>query len=170
MIFETERLSIRLLSTHDSKAFFDMMGNPNVMNPIPQKVMTRLESDMVLEKFTPPQITDLDKQVWAIVEKESTIFIGLCAFLKNNENDEEIAYRLREQFWGVGYGTEIAKGLIDFGFYKKKYLKITADVNIDNHNSAKILNKFMLPVREFYNNDDQCTDRRYELYKEDWLA
>jgi len=170
MIFETERLTIRALNSTDSAPFFDMMGNPIVMNPIPQKVMTRGESDVVLEKFTPPQTTDLDKQVWAIIEKESTSFIGLCAFLKNNENDEEIAYRLREQFWGVGYGTEIAKGLIDFGFYKKKYLKITADVNIDNHNSAKILNKFMLPVREFYNNDDQCTDRRYELYKEDWLA
>jgi len=168
MIFETQRLSIRMLSIQDTEDFFDMMGNPNVMNPIPQKVMTRLESDMVLEKFIPPQTTDLDKQVWAIVEKESTSFIGLCAFLKNNKNDEEIAYRLREQFWGVGYGTEIAKGLIGFGFTEMSLSKITADVNITNTNSTKILDKFMSPVLEFYNNDDQCTDRRYELYKENW--
>jgi len=43
--------------------------------------------------------------------------------------------------------------------------KITADVNIENIASAKILNKFFKPVREFFNENDNCTDRRYELYR-----
>ena len=37
MLFTTERLLIRLLQISDSENFFDMMGNPNVMHPIPQK-------------------------------------------------------------------------------------------------------------------------------------
>ena len=48
VIFETERLVIRQLKAFDKVTFFDMMGNPNVMNPIPQKVFTNEESD---EKF-----------------------------------------------------------------------------------------------------------------------
>lgn len=170
MIFETKRLNVRIFTSDDSESFFDMMGNPNVMNPIPQKVMTRLESDTVLEKFTPPQTSDMDKQVWAIIEKESNHFIGLCAYLKNNENDNEIGYRLREKFWGMGYGTEIAKGLINHGFTKMGYIKITADVNTTNTKSVKILNNLMSPVKEFFNKKDNCTDRRYALYKADWIV
>ena len=170
MIFETERLTIRTLILQDSEAFFDMMRNPNVMNPIPRPVMTKTESDAFLEKLISSKNFNIDKQVRAIVEKKSNEFIGLCAFLKNNENDDEIGYRLREQFWGIGYGTEIAKGLLDYGFIEKGCTKITADVYIENIGSTKILDKFMNSVREFFNDDDQCTDRRYEVYKEDWLS
>jgi len=168
MIFETERLTVRVLHFQDTDSFFDMMGNPNVMNPIPRPIMTRAESDVFLSKLTSAKNDSSYKDVWAIVEKKSNSFIGLCAYLKNDENDDEIGYRLREQFWRIGYGTEIAKGLIDYGFTKKGCIKITADVNTANSNSAKILNKLMHPVQEFYNAADQCTDRRYELYKEDW--
>jgi RimJ/RimL family protein N-acetyltransferase len=169
MILETERLTVRKVNLKDTEAFFDMMGNPNVMNPIPRPIMTRVESDAFLNKLISDETFNSDKQVRAIVEKKSNCFIGLCAYLKNDENDDEIGYRLREQFWGIGYGTEITKGLLDFGFTEKGCVKVTADVSIENIGSTKILDKFMNPVREFYNEEDKCTDRRYELYKEDWL-
>lgn len=169
MIFETQRLLIREFTTTDSEYFFDMMGNPNVMNPIPLKTLTRLESDAVLEKFTPPQTEDLEKRVWAVIEKKTFEFIGLCAFLKNDDNENEIGYRLREKYWGNGYGTETAKGLLDYGFSTLQMLKITADVNTINVNSVKILSKFMTPVKEFFNKKDNCTDRRYQITRENYL-
>lgn len=88
--------------------------------------------------------------------------------MKNDEGDEEIAYRFLEKYWGIGYGTEIAKGLIDHAFQTTAITRITADVNITNLKSAKILNKFFTPVREFYNPKDKCTDRRYHLERLDW--
>lgn len=168
MIFETERLLVRALHLSDSDAFFDMMGNPNVMNPIPRPAMSRLESDAFLNKVMQSKTFNLDKEVRAIVEKKSNNFIGLCAFLKNNEQDDEIGYRLREQFWRQGYGTEITEGLIQYGFEVMKTPKITADVYVENIGSVKILKKFFRPVKEFFNEDDNCTDRRYELLKSDW--
>ena len=48
--------------------------------------------------------------------------------------------------------------------------KITADVDIVNVASAKILDKIMLPVKEFYNDEDRSVDRRYEISKEQWLS
>jgi len=168
MIFETERLTVRILNSQDADSFFDMMGNSNVMNPIPRPIMTRVESDTFLDKVISDETFNSDKQVRAIVEKKSSSFIGLCAYLKNNENDDEIGYRLREQFWRIGYGTEITKGLLDYGFSEKGCTKITADVYIENIGSTKILDKFMSPVRDFYNDEDKCMDRRYEVLREDW--
>ncbi|PHS10722.1 MAG: hypothetical protein COA88_00085 [Kordia sp.] len=169
MIFETERLTIRILTPQDIDPFFDMMSNPNVMDPIPRPVMTRAESDAFLDKLISGKADSPYKNVWAIVEKKSNSFIGLCAYLKNDENDDEIGYRLREQFWRIGYGTEITKGLLDYGFIKKGCTKITADVYVENIGSTKILDKFMSPVRDFYNDEDKCMDRRYEVLKEDWI-
>ena len=169
MIFETDRLIVRQLQESDRGAYFDMMGNPNVMNPIPRDVMTREESNNHLNNFLNTEQKKTDKKVWAIQLKSENEFIGLCAFLENNENEDEIGYRLREKFWGVGYGTEITKGLIDFGFQHLKTNLITADVFVDNLRSVKILDKFFNRDIEFFNSDDKCTDRRYKLTRKEWL-
>lgn len=167
-IFETDRLIIRKLKDSDSDYYYDMMKNPNVMNPIPRKIMSREESDTHLNNFLNTDENLTDVKVWGIEVKHENEFIGLCAFLKNNENEDEIGYRLREQFWGKGFGTEVAKGLIDFGFEKMKLDKITADVSITNLNSVKILEKFMFQSKEFFNESDKCMDRRYEVIKKDY--
>jgi RimJ/RimL family protein N-acetyltransferase len=166
-IFETERLLIRTLKKDDSDDYFDMMGNPNVMNPIPRDVMTREESNDHLNNFLNTE--DNDRKVWAIELKSENEFIGLCAFLKNNEKEDEIGYRLREKYWRKGFGTEVTVGLLKYGFDQMKMDKITADVDTRNLNSIKILEKFMTAKKEFYNDSDKCTDRRYEIMKNNWL-
>ena len=167
MIFKTERLLICSLQKSDSEDFFDMMGNPNVMLPIPQKIMTKIESDAKLnELLTTEESTSI--KAWSVVEKKSNSFIGICALLKNNDDENEIAYRLREKYWGKSYGTEITKGLINFGFKNLNFDLLTADVNIDNIKSVKILDKFFIRHKEFFNKQDNCYDRRYKLTKENW--
>ncbi len=168
MIFQTTRLSIRKLTTYDTDHFFDMMGNPKVMNPVPRRAMTRAESDAklaLLIELEPNSSTT----VWAMTVKGSDEFIGLCGFLKNEENQDELAYRLREKYWGVGYGTEVAKGLLTYGFIEKNCPFIIGDVYIENLPSIKILEKFMIAGKEFFNESDQCMDRRYTVSKSEFL-
>ncbi|MFT5859045.1 MAG: ribosomal-protein-alanine N-acetyltransferase [Flavobacteriaceae bacterium] len=167
IIFETERLIIRKLHESDREAFYDMMQNPNVMNPIPQKVMDRPTSDANFQKHLHRE-TDSTIQVWSLETKSGDQFIGIVAFLINDEGNDEIGYRLREQFWKQGYGTEVAKGLIEHGFETMNLSLITADVYIENTGSVKILDKFFQREREFFNKSDNCIDRRYKLLKEDW--
>ena len=168
-IFETERLIIRNLIEMDSDDYYDMMRNPNVMSLLPRSIMTREESNNHLMDIINTDQNLSDKKVWGIETKGSNEFIGLCAFVKNNDNEDEIGYRLREKFWRKGFGTEIAKGLISFGFEQLKMEKITADVDTKNLNSVKILEKFMSPKKEFFNNSDNCIDRRYAILKNNWL-
>lgn len=167
-IFETNRLIIRLISEADSNNYFDMMGNSNVMDLVPRKIMTREESDKHLNNFIDKYDTQLSQNVWAIEEKENNEFIGLCGLLKNSENEDELGYRLREKFWNKGYGTEVTKSLISFGFNDLQMEKIIADVDLKNLNSIKILDKFMSIKKEFFNEADNCMDRRYEVLKIDW--
>ena len=167
-IFRTNRLLVRSLREADADDYFDMMGNPNVMNPIPREIMSRKESDDHLEKFLAENQELNGIKAWAIELVDRTEFIGLCAFLKNDENQDEIGYRLREKHWGKGFGTEVTKGLLNYGFERLKMDTITADVAISNANSVKILEKFMTAKKEFFNPADNCIDRRYEVTKTEW--
>lgn len=169
MIFETDRLLVGKLKSSDSELFFELMSNPRVMHPIPQKVFSREESDAKLTDLISKEPLSPIK-IWALLEKINQEFIGVCGFLKNDEKDDEIAYRRLEKHWRKGFGTEIAKGLIGFSFNFLNTDKITADVNVENEKSAKILEKYMQLVREFYNEKDQCTDRRYELNEKDYFG
>jgi RimJ/RimL family protein N-acetyltransferase len=164
MIFETERLQVRPLNSEDSDLFFELMSNPNVMHPIPQNVFTRAESNSKLNELIRLEKSSNTK-IWGLAKKKHNALIGFCGFLKNNENDDEIVYRLIERFWGIGFGTEIAKGLIEYAFDMLDIEKITADVNLENKKSSKILEKFMKPVSKFFNEKDNCMDRRYEITK-----
>ena len=168
IIFETKRLIIRSFKKLDTTSFFDMMGNPNVTNPIPVKALSKKESDNKLLEFIDLHQNKSEKKIWAIQLRSSNDLIGLCGLIINNKNNNEIAYRFREKFWGLGYGTEIAKGLIDYGFYKLNYNLITADAYIRNSKSIKIIEKFMSFDKEFFNPNDNCIDRRYQVTKKEW--
>ena len=168
MIFETERLFVRKLQESDELLFFELMSNPNVMNSIPQKPLNKTESISKLAELISLEKSSYTK-IWSLCEKDNNDLIGICGVLKNDENEDEIAYRIIEKFWGKGYGTEITKGLINFCFTKMKSEIITADVYVGNIKSVKILDKFFKIQKEFYNTEDNCIDRRYFIRKENWL-
>ena len=168
MIFKTTRLYTRKLQQADENLFYDMMSNSNVMSLIPQDVLNKEESNLKLRELIELERSS-ETKIWALCINGSNEFIGIAGFLKNNENQDEIAYRIQEQYWGKGYGTETAKGLIDFGFHILNLELITADVYIENLKSTKILMKFMAKEKEFFNLADNCVDVRYFVKKDNWI-
>ncbi|NNF20747.1 MAG: GNAT family N-acetyltransferase, partial [Saprospiraceae bacterium] len=55
---------------------------------------------------------------WSIRKKDDLQFIGLAGMMVNVERFRmaEIFYKLAPQFWGIGYATETARALLQFGF------------------------------------------------------
>ena len=166
-IFNTNRLSVRQFNELDKDYFIELLSDPDIINPIPQEVF---KMDDILSKFKSfskydTKTVDSEKSIWGVYEINQSELIGLCGLLTNDENERELAYRFRKKYWGKGYWTEITKGLIDYSFNVLEMVKISADVNIENIGSVKILEKFLTPIKEFYNEKDKCTDRRYKLEK-----
>lgn len=168
VIFDTERLRIKELEEKDREFFIELLSAPEIIELIPQ---AKWSVDEILVKFKdftnyPKDPLLKEKVIWGVYEEDMTELIGLCAFLTNDENQREIAYRFRKKYWGKGYGTEVTRHMIDYCFNQLGLDLITADVNIENLASVSILEKFFKPVKEFYNETDKCTDRRYKLKKE----
>lgn len=166
-IFETERLEIRRLKSVDKELFAELFTDPKVLELIPQKPLTENQITDRFNKSLNFELSDLSDQkcAFGIFEKGKTELIGLALFLINDDYEKELGYRFRQKYWGKGYGTETTKGMLEYYFDQMKVEKVTADVNIANVGSVKILDKFMNPVRDFFNERDNCIDRRYELKK-----
>ncbi|MBA6154572.1 GNAT family N-acetyltransferase [Gelidibacter maritimus] len=170
-LFETNRLRVRSLKSKDKQSFIELLSDPNIIDPIPQR---RLSETQILNKFQDHlnlEWKDIYRENYTcgIFEKGNLEMIGLCLFLTNDENDKELGYRFKSRYWGKGYGTEIVEGTLKYYFNTLHAKKVSADVNTANIGSVKILGKFMKPVREFFNEERQCTVRRYSIEKTDWL-
>lgn len=165
ILFETKRLFIRRLEDSDLGSFYDMQGNPNVMRYI-KKTMNFEESKQELNRFIGYyESTDNFFKIWAVIERNSNQFVGICGVYENDRSEFEIAYRLRECFWGNGFGREIAKGLFGYCFDQIKLNELTAYASTDNVGSIRILEKEMNYVEEFYAEKENSIERKYTLKK-----
>lgn len=162
MFFETERLFVRQLSSHDIQPFVDMQSNPKVMKYIIGRPKTKGESIDELKKIMHSyEIMNKDFLVMAVVTKDDSKFIGTCAII-NNDGEHEIGYRLVEDCWGKGYGKEVAGGLIKFSFQSLKLNKIVAYVDEENIPSIKILHSSNFKFIKKYKESE--TDRLVMYY------
>ncbi|MFK8007873.1 MAG: GNAT family N-acetyltransferase [Saprospiraceae bacterium] len=158
-------MNVRRLKAADEKPFFDMQGNLNVMRYI-KKTMNFEESKKELNRFI--GYYDDKKiyfKIWALEDAETAEFVGICGVYKNEKSEFEIAYRLRECFWGKGFGKEVAQGLIKHCFEKIKIEELTAYVIIGNIGSLKILESEMNFVEEFFCKKTNTTERKFQLKK-----
>ncbi|TNE61596.1 MAG: N-acetyltransferase [Bacteroidetes bacterium] len=172
MVFETPRLLVRHLRPDDLSAFHEMQGNTNVMRYTTGRGMTPEENERelnrLIDRYTQP---DNDFWVWAVEEKTAGAFIGTCALVVNHQQEQEIGFRFLEKYWGQGFGTEIARHLIDYAFSLPDVAEIVAYVHVDNLGSAKVLERSPLQFeRTFFNTEENCMDRVYRLARADYHA
>jgi len=163
LIFETDRFIIRRLRVEDIEDFYAMQGSENVMRYI-KAPLNYEESVVELGKFI-GYYTGTSRYflLWAIESKADSDFVGLCGVYHNDSKENEIAYRLREQFWGMRIGSEIAKSLIYYYFSSLKMKEIVASADEDNIGSVKILEREMGFVERVYSEGRGCFTRKYVL-------
>mgnify|MGYP001028593639 FL=1 len=164
MIFETERLQVRKLILEDLYSFHKMQSNPNVMRYADGEVNTlaahSIELSTLISNYSLPEN---DFWIYAIERKEDRFFVGTLALVKDGV-DDEIGLRFLEEYWSLGYGTEVCHRLLE---YCKQIgiQKIVASAVDLNSASSKILTRLgFMQVRKFINQEMQLLETKYELY------
>jgi RimJ/RimL family protein N-acetyltransferase len=77
----------------------------------------------------------------AVVDQSTNFLIGGAGLYirSGREFEAEIGYCLRREVWGHGYGTEVARLLVNFGFTKLALHRIMATCDPKNVASARVL-------------------------------
>ena len=161
-IFQTSRLRVRPLTTADLPAFQALQGSAQVMRWTTGTPQTPAESARDLAAIIARYHTPGNETwVWAITTQAHD-FVGTCALFKNEGQEFEIAYRLRETCWGQGYGQEIANGLIAYALDELKLPAVAAQAVKDNAASVKILDRSRLSlVLEIENQEKNWLELHY---------
>jgi len=166
---ESERLYLRKMNREDFPLFFHLDSDPVVMKYITTP-RTEEEAKARMEKsFVQYEQTDKFGK-WMAVEKATDRPIGWFVLTPLDGTEQiEIGYRLKEEFWGKGYATEMSKVIIDFGFNTVGLDRIVGVTHLENDASGNVLKKIGLKYigqDKYYEIDVHF----YELLKSDYIS
>jgi ribosomal-protein-alanine N-acetyltransferase len=77
---------------------------------------------------------------WAVEEKASGQFIGFGG-LRSLHGTPEVVFHMGPEHWGKGYGTELGKAALNYGFNERGFDRIVAIAKPDNAASIHVLDK-----------------------------
>lgn len=159
---ESDRLIFRNFLWSDAQKLFEIRSNEKVMSYMDTAKHQTIQDAIGLISKINTSFSEKTGINWVIMEKSSEQFIGYFGFwrLMPEHCRAEIGYALSPEFWGKGYMTEAINTLIDFGFNKLKLHSIEANVNPDNINSIKLLEKAGFK-REAYFHENYFFNDRY---------
>jgi RimJ/RimL family protein N-acetyltransferase len=144
---ETERLILRPLTVDDLDDFLELHTQPTVVEFLgpttPELARERLE---LCERTWQERGHDLI----TLVERSSGRFVGRTGLKYWPQfNETEVGWVLHRRAWGLGYATEAARAVIDWGFKTFPLPYITAMIRPDNGRSLGVARRLGLtPVRD----------------------
>lgn len=145
-ILETERLSFREFNLEDSDFVLELVNSPKWIEFIGDRnVRTQAEAKEFLENNLIKSYKENGFGLWVVVLKETNTSIGMCGLVNRDTlEDIDIGFAMLPEYFGSGYGYEIANATIN---YAKNILHLDKIVGITNPNniaSIKLLNKIGL--------------------------
>ena len=142
-IFETDRLILRDLSQNDVDGLFELFSDQEAMRYLPGTKNRNEVKEWLSLVFESYQIMNFGP--WAVTLKESNEFLGYCGlYLQKNvdgKDEVEILYGLIRRYWGVGYATEAATGVYEYGKTELKLRRFISLVAPGNLRSSNVLKK-----------------------------
>ena len=145
-VLETERLTLRRLTTDDAAFIFRLVNEPSWLRFIGDKGVKTLHDAREYIRTGP--IASYERFGFGLYLAElkgSRRPIGMCGFLKRDALEHpDIGFALLPEFWGQGYAYESAAAVMAFGKDVLGLDRILAVTNPDNYSSMRLLEKLGL--------------------------
>jgi RimJ/RimL family protein N-acetyltransferase len=160
-VFETARLRVRRLRPDDLDDFAALTGDP---------IVTRwMDDGQPLSRETTARWIEISLANYAargwgcfgVTSKADDRLLGFAGFARPPARPGvvELIYAFAPSVWGRGYATEVAAGLVAFGFTEAGLTRIEATIDPDNAASRRVLAKAgMVYLRREANPDGSFTD------------
>lgn len=119
LILETNRVILRRLVPTDLDNLFALYRDPEIRRYFPDGTRTYEQTADELAWFEHGHPSHPELGLWAMIHKESGEFIGRSGLLPwtiAGREEVEIAYMLAKPLWRQGFGSEVARGLVKYGF------------------------------------------------------
>jgi RimJ/RimL family protein N-acetyltransferase len=142
--FDTDRLRLRQWIETDREHFARLSADPQVMEFLP-KILERAASDAMVDRLQ-ALIAQRGWGLWAAethVDRQFIGFVGLHIPKVDLPFSPcvEIGWRLAFEYWGNGYATEAARGVLEVGFDRLGLAEIVSFTSILNCRSRAVMER-----------------------------
>lgn len=142
VIIETDRLLLRTFTEDDAQHIYDLNLDPDVIRFTHDPVRDIEHAKEILEQVILPQYALYNHGRWAVHLKPVHEFIGWCGLkYRPEENEIDLGYRFKKEYWGRGYATEAAFACIRYGFETLRIRRIVGRAEPENIASCIVLEK-----------------------------
>jgi [ribosomal protein S5]-alanine N-acetyltransferase len=163
LVYETDRLQLRLFEEVDMADAMSFWGNEEVMEhcagAIPQDFLPK-----VFESYNRCH-QEKGLSVYAVVEKATGKVIGSAGFnVRESVEKIELLYHFAKESWGKGYATEAAAACVNLAKNNDAVRMIYASADPVNAGSLKILERIGFDYKGLkWFDDTQQEEPYYEM-------
>ncbi|MGP8290747.1 GNAT family N-acetyltransferase [Vreelandella zhanjiangensis] len=142
-VIETERLTLKPLALNDSQSLLEIFSDPEVMRYWNTPSWSTLQDAIDFIDESSASIHRQEALVLGIYVKSTGELAGKCMLFGYDRESKraEIGFGLSRVCWGKGYIGEAGEALIQYGFTSLGLRRIEAEIDPNNHSSAKALEK-----------------------------
>lgn len=169
-MIETERLIFRKFVDEDLDLLIEQRSDPEVNKYLGGTALQNPEALAKRIKFYISCYESHGFGMCAMVWKETGEMIGSAGIQPLDGTDEiEVGYSMIKKYWGLGIGTEAARGWLEFGFRNTGLERIVAVADIDNAASRHIMEKLGMKYEKTeYHYGADCAF--YSIYKKEFMG
>lgn len=145
-VLETKRLVLRRLTLGDAPFILELLNEPSfIRNVADRGLRTVPDAENYLATKVLPSYEQHGFGFWCVELKETGEAIGTCGLAKRETiEDVDVGYGLLERFFGFGYATEAARGVLDYGRAVLGLTRIVGFTAEKNRESIRVLEKLGL--------------------------
>lgn len=175
-IIETERLRLVEPGEQHIDSIVNVLNDPEIYAntltiPYPY---TRDDAVAALERFRKTHVND-EGMVRFIVAKDSGELVGSVGFeFKDDRQRAELGYAIGRAWWGKGFATEAAEGVVRHAFEVRGVPLVTAHAMLHNPASSRVLEKLGFEYAGVIcgacRKEEQAIDAHgYTMTREQWM-
>lgn len=140
MIVKLETVILRAFRSDDLSFVYSGLSHPDVIKYYGISYKTQLACEEQMRWYQ--SIAEHGTGYWLVIESQSTKeklgALGLNNICNEHQN-AELGYWLLPQYWGKGIMREALHGLLNFAFDELKLHRLSAEVELENLKSQKLL-------------------------------
>lgn len=141
-MIETERLSFRKFVDSDLPLLIEQRSDPDVNRYLGGPRRQNAEALSTRMKFYRDCYEKFGAGMCPMIWKETGKMIGTAGLQPLEDTGEiEVGYSIIKKYWGLGLGTEAARGWLEYGFNTMGLERIVAVAVVANRASQHIMEK-----------------------------
>lgn len=140
---ETPRTLIRRFTAEDEADFVALLGDRQVTATLAfdEETTTERGAKGLLELIITFYESDNQILAFAIEDKATQAFIGAVGFNSIDEEEADLFYALKPDFWGKGLATEIVGKLSDYALENLPFSTLKVFITPDNEGAKRVVEK-----------------------------